>query len=67
MIIIAGHIDALVARAGVAEVGARHGPGTAPASRRRVSQPADKHVAPPPRLAVTFRMEADYKYFLNVL
>ena len=38
-------VGALVARDGVAEAGARHGSGTAPASRRRVSQPADEHVA----------------------
>ena len=42
---ISSHVDALVARAGVAEAGARHGSGAAPASRRRVSQPADEHVA----------------------
>ena len=42
---ISNHVDALVARFGVAEVGPRHRPGTASASRRRVSQPADEHVS----------------------
>ena len=42
---VSGRVDASVARAGVAEVGARHGSGTAPTSRWQVSQSTDEHVA----------------------
>ena len=42
---VSRHVNTLVVRAGVAEVGAWHGSGAAPAIRRRVSQPADEHVA----------------------